>query len=169
MTVEILEEVKEIAMQLVYNYEQGHKVDDRISDRELYSFAKKANYLIQAEIDRQKVTGVDSSDLISRKRAVYELGESTMPKRYRDFCVRVLKSEELTPSVHPNASQTKECCNCKGLSDSENASQTKEPCGWCDADDVLGRYNLASIMQSVPKNLRNFCPNCGQAIDWSEE
>lgn len=41
----------------------------------------------------------DLSDLISRKRIRYELGESTMPKRYRDFCLRVIDSERLTPTV----------------------------------------------------------------------
>lgn len=39
------------------------------------------------------------SDLISRKRIRYELGESTMPKKYRDFCLRVIDSERLTPIV----------------------------------------------------------------------
>lgn len=42
---------------------------------------------------------LDLSDLISRKRIRYELGESTMPKRYRDFCLRVIDSERLTPTV----------------------------------------------------------------------
>lgn len=42
---------------------------------------------------------VDLNDLISRKRIRYELGESTMPKRYRDFCLRVIDDEHLTPSV----------------------------------------------------------------------
>ena len=41
----------------------------------------------------------DLNDLISRKRIRYELGESTMPKRYRDFCLRVIDSERLTPTV----------------------------------------------------------------------
>ena len=42
---------------------------------------------------------LDLNDLISRKRIRYELGESTMPKRYRDFCLRVIDDEHLTPSV----------------------------------------------------------------------
>lgn len=42
---------------------------------------------------------VDLNDLISRKRIRYELGESTMPKRYRDFCLRVIDSEILTPTA----------------------------------------------------------------------
>lgn len=42
---------------------------------------------------------VDLNDLISRKRIRYELGESTMPKKYRDFCLRVIDSERLTPTV----------------------------------------------------------------------
>lgn len=41
----------------------------------------------------------DLSDLISRKRIRYELGESTMPKKYRDFCLRVIDDEHLTPTV----------------------------------------------------------------------
>lgn len=42
---------------------------------------------------------LDLGDLISRKRIRYELGESTMPKGYRDFCLRVIDSERLTPTV----------------------------------------------------------------------
>ena len=42
---------------------------------------------------------VDLNDLISRKRIRYELGESTMPKKYRDFCLRVIDNEILTPTV----------------------------------------------------------------------
>lgn len=45
---------------------------------------------------------LDLKDLISRKRIRYELGESTMPKRYRDFCLRVIDSERLTPTVFLN-------------------------------------------------------------------
>ena len=39
------------------------------------------------------------SDLISRKRIEFELCESNMPKKYRDFCRRVINSESLSPSV----------------------------------------------------------------------
>lgn len=42
---------------------------------------------------------IDLNDLISRKRIKYELGESTMPKRYRDFCLRVIDDDRLTPAV----------------------------------------------------------------------
>ena len=42
---------------------------------------------------------VDLNDLISRKRIRFELGESTMPKKYRDFCLRVIDDEHLTPTV----------------------------------------------------------------------
>lgn len=42
------------------------------------------------------------SDLISRKRIRYELGESTMPKKYRDFCLRVIDDVSLTPSININ-------------------------------------------------------------------
>ena len=40
-----------------------------------------------------------NKDLISRKRIKYELCESNMPKRYREFCERVIEDENLTPSV----------------------------------------------------------------------
>ena len=42
---------------------------------------------------------IDFEDLISRKKIRFELGESTMPKKYRDFCVEVIDDEELTPRV----------------------------------------------------------------------
>lgn len=42
---------------------------------------------------------MDFEDLISRKRIRFELGESNMPKRYRDFCLRVIEDEKLTPRV----------------------------------------------------------------------
>ena len=42
---------------------------------------------------------VDLNDLISRKRIRFELGESTMPKKYREFCLRVIDNEILTPNV----------------------------------------------------------------------
>lgn len=45
---------------------------------------------------------VDLNDLISRKRIRFELGESTMPKRYKDFCLRVIDDESLTPSIDIN-------------------------------------------------------------------
>lgn len=42
---------------------------------------------------------IDFEDLISRKRIRFELGESTMPKKYRNFCVRVIDDKKLTPRV----------------------------------------------------------------------
>lgn len=39
------------------------------------------------------------SDLISRKRIEFELCESNMPKKYRDFCRRVINSESLSPTI----------------------------------------------------------------------
>lgn len=42
---------------------------------------------------------LDLNDLISRKRIRFELGESTMPKKYKDFCLRVIDDEHLTPTV----------------------------------------------------------------------
>lgn len=42
---------------------------------------------------------IDLNDLISRKRIRFELGESTMPKKYRDFCLRVIDDVSLTPSI----------------------------------------------------------------------
>ena len=40
-----------------------------------------------------------TNDLISRKRILYELGKSTMPKKYRDFCIRVIDDIGLTPPL----------------------------------------------------------------------
>lgn len=40
-----------------------------------------------------------TNDLISRKRIKYELGESNMPKQYRDFCIRVIDDINLTSSA----------------------------------------------------------------------
>ena len=42
---------------------------------------------------------IDLNDLISRKRIRYELGESTMPKKYREFCIKVIDDETLTPTA----------------------------------------------------------------------
>ena len=39
--------------------------------------------------------------LISAKRIEFELCESTMPKKYREFCRRVIRSENLVPTVIP--------------------------------------------------------------------
>ncbi|WP_010247811.1 hypothetical protein [Peptoniphilus rhinitidis] len=48
---------------------------------------------------------IDLNDLISRKRIRFELGESTMPKKYRDFCLRVIDDKSLTPTVDINTPQ----------------------------------------------------------------
>lgn len=45
---------------------------------------------------------IDLNDLISRKRIRFELGESTMPKKYKDFCLRVIDDKSLTPTVDIN-------------------------------------------------------------------
>ena len=42
---------------------------------------------------------MSKNDLISRKRIKYELGESNMPKQYRDFCIRVIDDIGLTPPL----------------------------------------------------------------------
>lgn len=47
----------------------------------------------------------DLSDLISRKRIRFELGESTMPKRYKNFCLRVIDDVSLTPSIDMDTPQ----------------------------------------------------------------
>lgn len=44
------------------------------------------------------------NDLISRKRIIFLLGESGMPKRYRDFCIRVIDDMDLTP-IAPSPSE----------------------------------------------------------------
>lgn len=70
------------------------------------NFGNTKNYIEQVNKLRMKFTTMDDTedyfDLISRKRIRYELGESTMPKRYRDFCLRVIDSERLTPTVDIN-------------------------------------------------------------------
>lgn len=45
---------------------------------------------------------IDLNDLISRKRIRFELGESTMPKKYKDFCLRVIDDKSLTPTIDIN-------------------------------------------------------------------
>lgn len=45
---------------------------------------------------------IDLNDLISRKRIRFELGESTMPKKYKDFCLRIIDDKSLTPTVDIN-------------------------------------------------------------------
>lgn len=96
---------------------------------------------------------VDLNDLISRKRIRYELGESTMPKRYRDFCLRVIDSERLTPKV--------ELEQLKPLKVKE---YTRDLCG--------GTF----FISECPKcgcgldgnQVQNYCHECGQRLEWEE-
>lgn len=53
----------------------------------------------RADLSYANLSDVDLDDLISRKRIRYKLGKSTMPKEYRDFCLRVIDDERLTPTV----------------------------------------------------------------------
>ena len=43
----------------------------------------------------------DHGRLISAKRIEFELCESNMPKTYREFCRRVIRSEDLSPTIIP--------------------------------------------------------------------
>ena len=96
---------------------------------------------------------VDLNDLISRKRIRYELGESTMPKRYRDFCLRVIDSERLTPTV--------ELEQLKPLTVKEYTR------------DVCGRTFYISQCPKCGCNLdgnqvQKYCHECGQRLEWEE-
>lgn len=54
---------------------------------------------------------IDLNDLISRKRIRYELGGSTMPERYREFCLRVIDSERLSPTAFFNFNSQEDFTN----------------------------------------------------------
>lgn len=96
---------------------------------------------------------LDLNDLISRKRIRYELGESTMSKRYRDFCLRVIDSERLTPTVQLE--------QFKSLMVKE---YTVEHCG------------ATFYISECPKcgcrldsnQMQKYCHECGQRLEWEE-
>ena len=48
------------------------------------------------------------------------------------------------------------------------ACQTKEPCDYCKSGiDTVSLMDSDMLMRFVSKV--NYCPNCGQKLDWSEE
>lgn len=95
----------------------------------------------------------DLNDLISRKRIRYELGESNMPKRYRDFCLRVIDSERLTPTV--------ELEQLKPLKVKE---YTNTFCGHTayisECPECGCRLNS--------HEMQKYCHECGQRLEWEE-
>lgn len=89
------------------------------------------------------------SDLISRKRIEFELCESNMPKKYRDFCRRVINSESLSPTI-----------------DAELVRH-----GHWEIDETDGSYTCECGLTMWNNDLidgnANYCPNCGAKMDGS--
>lgn len=95
------------------------------------------------------------NDLISRRRIRYELGESTMPKRYREFCLRVIDSERLTPTA-------------------KIAMPMKVIKKFYTEKHIGGRkFYIAKCPNCNSRlehnSLNNYCGNCGQRLDWEEQ
>lgn len=95
------------------------------------------------------------NDLISRRRIRYELGESTMPKRYRDFCLRVIDSERLTPTA-------KIAMPMKVI----KRIYTEKHIGGRTIY-IVKCHNCNSRLEY--NSLSNYCGNCGQRLDWEEQ
>lgn len=95
----------------------------------------------------------DLNDLISRKRIRYELGESNMPKRYRDFCLRVIDSERLTPTVELEQFQPQTV-----------KEYTRDFCG--------GTFYISECPKcSCNLNfnfMQKYCHECGQRLEWEK-
>ena len=96
---------------------------------------------------------IDLEDLISRKRIRYELGESTMPKRYRDFCLRVIDSERLTPTV--------ELEQLKPLKVKE---YTRDLCKTIFYISQCPKCGCHLDSNQVQK----YCHECGQRLEWEQ-
>ena len=96
---------------------------------------------------------VDLNDLISRKRIRYELGESTMPKRYRDFCLKVINSEILTPTVKIEQS--------KPLKVIEYTREVYGRTFYICKCPMCGCYLDGNQVQK-------YCHECGQRLEWEE-
>ena len=96
---------------------------------------------------------IDLNDLISRKRIRFELGESTMPKRYKNFCLRVIDSERLTPTI--------ELERFKPLTVKE---YTRDFCG--------GTFYISECPKcscNLNSNfMQKYCHECGQRLEWEE-
>lgn len=97
---------------------------------------------------------VDLDDLISRKRIRYELGESTMPKKYRYFCLRVIDSERLTPTAKPDQ-----------FTPITVKEYTEELCGrifYISKCPTCGCYLDG-------RQVQKYCHECGQSLKWSDD
>lgn len=96
---------------------------------------------------------VDLNDLISRKRIRYELGESTMPKRYRDFCLKVIDNERLTPTVELEQFKPQRVKEYEGRYHGKDFYICKCPmCGCCLDGNQVQKY----------------CHECGQRLEWEQ-
>ena len=92
----------------------------------------------------------DLNDLISRKRIRFELGESTMPKRYRDFCLRVIDSERLTPTVELEQFKPQRV-----------KEYTRDACGRTFYISLCPKCGCGLDGNQVQK----FCHECGQRLE----
>lgn len=96
---------------------------------------------------------VDLNDLISRKRIRFELGESSMPKKYRDFCLRVIDDEHLTPTVELERFKPKKAKEYTGRYRGRDFCICKCPvCG----------YHLDG------NQVQKYCHECGQRLEWEQ-
>lgn len=96
---------------------------------------------------------VDLNDLISRKRIKFELSESTMPKRYRDFCLRVIDDEKLTPTVELEQFKLKKVKEYTGKYHGRNFYICKCPVCGCNLDG---------------NQVQKYCHECGQRLEWEK-
>ena len=96
---------------------------------------------------------IDLKDLISRKRIKFELGESTMPKKYRDFCLRVIDDERLTPAVE-----------LEQLKPLKVRDYMREFCG--NTSYISECPSCGEILNSNKR--QNYCHNCGQRLEWEQ-
>lgn len=94
---------------------------------------------------------VDNRDLISRKKIRFELGESTMPKKYREFCIKVIDDETLTPAVE-----------IQKLNSMTVKEYTRELCG--NTSYISECPSCGEILNSDKR--QNYCHNCGQKLEW---
>lgn len=119
------------------------------------------------------------TDFISRKRIEFELCESNMPFRYRDFCRRVINNEDLSPSIELKPLlhaywKTDEdnhdgwihhiCSNCK-------QSALYYPIFSEDYDeDIDGEWVTLGMMQNdIDEFLTDYCPYCGAKMNGVSE
>lgn len=96
---------------------------------------------------------VDLNDLISRKRIRYELGDSTMPKKYRDFCLRVIDDEMLTPTVE--------------LEQLKPKIVKEYTVNHCDTTFYISECPICGC--GLDSNqVQKYCHECGQRLEWEE-